>query len=70
MMFLLKEFAHIDVQYAQHVHASQRQIPAGQPASGMWAQVASSQTTTPPPSACPPKPPNAARPYTIAKNGQ
>lgn len=48
----------------------QRQMPAGQPASGMCAQVASSHTTKPPPSACIPKLPSLARPFAMAANGR
>ncbi|ONF96905.1 hypothetical protein SPHI_11010 [Sphingomonas jeddahensis] len=50
--------------------AIQCQIPAGQPASGMCAQVAASQTTKPPASACMPILPIRARPDATAAKGQ
>ena len=49
---------------------SQRQMPAGQPASGTCAQVAASHINRPPASACMLKPPIRALPETIAPNGQ
>jgi hypothetical protein len=48
----------------------QRQMPAGQPASGMCAQVAANHRTRPPASSCMLKPPIRALPETIAPNGQ